>query len=206
MKKYWIINEKNITKLYQKALILSANNVILDVGSIDFGRINIRKIPVRITEERRDVSMATVFDVANWFLSKQPMTHKKLQKLCYYAQAWNLALHGEALIAEDFEAWVHGPVCRELYYKYSDRGWAEIQQASPYEGTAFTDKEIQLLDAVQRTYGDFSGDDLESFTHNEDPWMNQRLGLDPWVLSNKIISIDDMREYYIKRWQDAQND
>lgn len=26
-----------------------------------------------------------IFDVANWFLSKEEMTHKKLQKLCYYA-------------------------------------------------------------------------------------------------------------------------
>ncbi len=29
----------------------------------------------------------SVYDIANWFLLKQEMTHKKLQKLCYYSQA-----------------------------------------------------------------------------------------------------------------------
>lgn len=32
--------------------------------------------------------MRTVFDVAEWFLSKESMTNKNLQKLCYCAQAW----------------------------------------------------------------------------------------------------------------------
>lgn len=34
----------------------------------------------------------SVFDVANWFLAHETMMHKKLQKLCYYAQAWFYAL------------------------------------------------------------------------------------------------------------------
>jgi len=34
----------------------------------------------------------SVLNIAQCFLSKQGMTHKKLQKLCYYAQAWHLAL------------------------------------------------------------------------------------------------------------------
>ena len=60
--------------------------------------------------------MASVFDVANWFLSKGSVTHKKLQKLCYYSQAWHCALYdGTPLFAERIEAWVHGPVIPELY-------------------------------------------------------------------------------------------
>ena len=30
----------------------------------------------------------SIYDVANWFLIKGNMTQKKLQKLCYYEQAW----------------------------------------------------------------------------------------------------------------------
>ena len=33
-----------------------------------------------------------IFDIANWFLSKESMPQKKLQKLCYYAKAWSLVL------------------------------------------------------------------------------------------------------------------
>ena len=40
----------------------------------------------------------SVFDIANWFLLKEEMTQKKLQKLCYYAQAWCYALKGYRLI------------------------------------------------------------------------------------------------------------
>ena len=41
-------------------------------------------------------SKADVFDVAKYILTKQGMMSTwKLQKLCYYAQAWSLAWTGE---------------------------------------------------------------------------------------------------------------
>ena len=39
-----------------------------------------------------EVAKYSVLDVANWVLTHEAMTHKKLQKLCYYAQAWYYAL------------------------------------------------------------------------------------------------------------------
>ena len=71
-----------------------------------------------IKSGRSENDMHTVFDIANWFLEKQSMTHKKLQKMCYYAQAWSYALKNRPIMDAEFEAWVHGPVCRELYEKY----------------------------------------------------------------------------------------
>ncbi|HHU17812.1 MAG TPA: DUF4065 domain-containing protein [Clostridiales bacterium] len=68
----------------------------------------------------------SVLDVAKTFLSFQSMTHKKLQKICYYAQAWHLALEGGPLFHERFEAWIHGPVCPELYDYYKIYGWTNI--------------------------------------------------------------------------------
>ena len=38
--------------------------------------------------EFRIKSQPTILDVAAWFLLKEDMTHKKIQKLCYYAEAW----------------------------------------------------------------------------------------------------------------------
>ena len=46
------------------------------------------------------------------------MSTWKLQKLCYYAQAWSLAWTEKSLFDEDFEAWANGPVCRELFYAH----------------------------------------------------------------------------------------
>ncbi|WFQ91019.1 hypothetical protein MFERI13461_00453 [Mycoplasma feriruminatoris] len=34
-------------------------------------------------------------DISDWFLSKESMTPKKLQKLTYYAEAWALALFNQ---------------------------------------------------------------------------------------------------------------
>ena len=59
--------------------------------------------------------MYRIFDIANWFLKKESMDQKKVQKLCYYAQAWSLALFNKPIIDCKFEAWAHGPVCSELW-------------------------------------------------------------------------------------------
>lgn len=73
--------------------------------------------------------MLDVYIVAKYFLSKSRMTHKKLQKLCYYAQAWHCAFYkNKPLFENRIEAWVHGPVSPELYYRYYNYGWNEIPQ------------------------------------------------------------------------------
>lgn len=73
--------------------------------------------------ERADIETGetgkySIFDVANWFLSKSDMTHKKLQKLCYYAQAWTYALKGYRLEDTDYQAWVHGSVSTVLWERF----------------------------------------------------------------------------------------
>ena len=55
-------------------------------------------------------------DVAAYILKKcGNMSHMKLQKLMYYAQAWSLVWDEEPLFPERIEAWVNGPVVRPLY-------------------------------------------------------------------------------------------
>ena len=63
--------------------------------------------------------MANVFDAARYILLKTgEISTWKLQKLCYYAQAWTLAWTGKPLFPEDFEAWRNGPVCRPLFVRH----------------------------------------------------------------------------------------
>ena len=77
--------------------------------------------------------MATVFDVAKYILhKKKKLSTWKLQKLCYYAQAWSIAWTEHPLFAEDFEAWVNGPVCPELYHAH--QGKFEIAEADLQKG------------------------------------------------------------------------
>lgn len=149
--------------------------------------------------------MENVMDVANWFLNQSPMTHKKLQKLCYYAQAWHCALHNkQPLFSEQIEAWVHGPVVRELYGQFACYGWDEIPQK--YTTNKLSEQSIEILKTVYNTYKGFNGDQLEYMTHQEIPWISARGDLKPWESCTEPIAIDAMASYYKKRYDESQND
>lgn len=150
--------------------------------------------------------MEDIKDIAKWFLNHKDMTHKKLQKLCYYAQAWYCALYdGTPLFENEIQAWVHGPVIPELYLMYSNYKWNKIPKVE-FDESCLGEKTIDILEAVYNTYGDLSGNQLESLTHSEKPWIEARGNLKPWETSTTPISCNTMRDYYIKKYEQAQND
>lgn len=143
--------------------------------------------------------MTTIFDVANYFISRSddenPMTPLKLQKLCYYAQAWSLVWDNENLFEEDFEAWVHGPANHMLYRKYKEISF--IKHIDPdYNDNIFNEDSLETLDVVWNTYGDYSGKYLEQLTHIEEPWINARRDLHPGEKSNNVIAKESMKLFY----------
>lgn len=141
--------------------------------------------------------MENIYYVAEYFLSKESMSHKKLQKLCYYAQAWNLAIYNEPLVPNRFEAWVHGPVSPDLYYVYKEWGRSLIPL---YTGAKkVSDFVVTFLDKIYEAYGNFTDDQLENMTHQEEPWLSARQGLSSYEYSREPISRQTMRDYYGKR-------
>lgn len=137
----------------------------------------------------------TIEDLADWFLAKEPMTQKKLQKLCYYAVAWGYALMDRHIVENDeFQAWVHGPVSPTLFTKYHDRGWTEITSNKP--APKFPKVVEELLESVWSTYGSKDGTELEALSHTEQPWREARAGLSPTDRSTNTISKDTMRTFY----------
>ncbi|HDR8486315.1 TPA: DUF4065 domain-containing protein [Bacillus cereus] len=152
------------------------------------------------------VRNVTINDVAQYFLSQESMTHKKLQKLCYYAYAWNLALHDEYLFTDKFQAWVHGPVSPGLYQEYKVYGWNEIPQPGELPQSVQENERIMnILELVYNSYRDFDGDELEILTHQEDPWLNARGGIPEHFPSNSVIEDRIIREYYRNVFEADQN-
>ena len=103
----------------------------------------------------------------------RPITTMKLQKLAYLAQGWNLAFRGAPMFEGKFEAWVNGPVSRELYRKH--RG--EFSRSRWPEGNpkALSDEDRVILDAVIDNYGGLSGAELSDLTHVAGtPWHHAR--------------------------------
>ena len=145
---------------------------------------------------------ACITDIADWFILKGPMSNKKVQKLCYYAEAWSEALLNKKIAPDaDFEAWVHGPGNRKLWERFRDFGWREFVLADP-DGvrenldTVLTDDQKYVLESVWITYKDFSADELEMLTHQEDPWLEKRTGLDRFETGRRRISRAAMKRYY----------
>jgi len=146
--------------------------------------------------------MNTIFDVAQWFIANgTDITHKKLQKLCYYAYAWYLTLYNASkdditvrFFNEKFEAWVHGAVCPKLYDKYKVYG-ANVIPQQPCN-VEFGVNEMEVLNQVLEVYDIYSGNDLESICHQESPWKNARKNLLPYEPSHNIIADADIFECY----------
>lgn len=138
--------------------------------------------------ETMDITIKTdIKDVADWFLLKKNMSNKKIQKLCYYAEAWSLALLNQDIAQNsDFEAWVHGPVSKVLYKVYREFGWSKLTITNPEIvkkrlDILFTREQIEVLESVWDTYGEYDADQLEALTHLEEPWLEQRMGLEKFL-------------------------
>ena len=122
------------------------------------------------------------------------LTNLKLQKLLYYADAWHLALHGEALFDEPFEAWVHGPVLPSQYERFRRFEWRPI--TDEVERPVLDDRVASHLDEIIDVFGGESAIALEIMTHEERPWLEARDELPPTAPSRTAISRDTMRDYY----------
>jgi uncharacterized phage-associated protein len=138
----------------------------------------------------------TIFTVADWFLQKEPMTHKKLQKLCYYAQAWSYALKNRPMFSAVFEAWVHGPVSPMLYRKYRGSGFEDIRRPRNAPRVTLRAEASELLESVWLTYGKSTGNALEVLSHSEPPWIIARGRLEPHEPCTTPVSPKDMKRYY----------
>lgn len=131
------------------------------------------------------------------------LSNLKLQKLAYYADAWHLAFFGEKLIDSDFEAWIHGPVNRELYNRFSsDKSLYSDMLPSDCSGTFSMEDiagKVEHIDSVLAIYGKFSGAQLEEMTHREEPWIQARTGYRPTQRCEVAISNKLVKEYYGSR-------
>lgn len=146
-----------------------------------------------------------VQDVISWFLSKDSMSPKKLQKLLYYAYSWTLTLQNDDLDSLDnrlfdnrFEAWVHGPVMPEVYREFRSFGYSDITRQES-QTIKFDDEIEDVLNQVWEEYGHYTGNQLESITHQESPWINARKGYSPLERCNNLIKDEDIFKYYIQQ-------
>lgn len=148
--------------------------------------------------------------VAKFFVWKNKVAPKetgldklKLQKLLYYAQAWNLVFNKKILFDEEIEAWVHGPVVPSIYYLFKDFNFFAPQTIDEKCFDSFSNDEKRILDEVWEVYGKYDGSYLENLTHNELPWQEARKGIEELQPSKKVILVETMQSFYGQRLKEV---
>lgn len=156
--------------------------------------------------------MADIHDVADYVIcrvleSGGQLNQLKLQKLLYYIQAWHLAHYSSPLVPARFQAWIHGPVNRELYNRF--RGTKTLYARMLLEDVrhgfnsdaVFTQDQRSFINSVLDVYAPLAADQLESMTHNEMPWMVARGDLPPDMRCEEELDETIMASYYLARVQ-----
>lgn len=140
--------------------------------------------------------MASVFDVAKYILKKyHELSTMKLQKLCYYSQAWSLVWDDAPLFDEEFEAWANGPVCPELF-SFSRGLFSISEEAMSGDPSKLSADQQETIDKVLEYYGSKNAQWLSQLTHMEDPWKNARKNIPDGDKCSQIISKESMAMYY----------
>lgn len=143
-------------------------------------------------------------DVAAYILSacggKLPMM--RLQLLAYYICAWDLAFHTQPLIETEFQAWVHGPVSRDLWNicGISARTLSVMSMVSDADVNGSPERlspEGRVhIDDVLSSYGHLGMGELSDLVRSETPWLNARGDAEPAQKCATVILPQVMQEFY----------
>ncbi|HEY5584698.1 MAG TPA: type II toxin-antitoxin system antitoxin SocA domain-containing protein [Ruminiclostridium sp.] len=138
-----------------------------------------------------------VDDVIDYLLFQcEDITPLALQKAIYYIQGFYYAFMDSFLFTDDCEAWVHGPVYREIYNRYSGYRFDPIESNVEFDVSVFTDAEKAVIDSVIHNFCCYSGKILEKFTHSETPWLKTRGNLPADAPSDRTITKETIGEYF----------
>ncbi|MCK5595563.1 SocA family protein [bacterium] len=145
---------------------------------------------------RNCLSKLSAQNVADYYLSLPDeeagdlISNLKLQKLCYYAQAFYLALHSSPLFNDQIEAWNHGPVIKNLYHKYKDYGATGIPSIKKLDLSVYPEIVCDLLNEIYKIYGQYSAWRLRDLTHQEPPWK------EAYEMGATVISHESMENHF----------
>lgn len=159
-----------------------------------------KKAISKIMELKLEEDNSLIYLISKHIIAKmEDTTPLALQKILYYIEGFSLALLDENILSSHPEAWVHGPVYPEIYNRFSYYSYHVIDA---YEFATYRDLEgldeekRQLIDAIIKCFGCYSGKILEEMTHLTRPWQKAREGLNDTDISNIKILENDMQTFF----------
>ena len=99
----------------------------------------------------------TAVDVAKFFLhiaaeQGNQLNEPTLQRLCYYAQGFHLAMYHDPLFVEAIEACEEGPVIREVRREFAAGGARPIRSDPSFDEEKFAVMEEAVMHAIYREF------------------------------------------------------
>lgn len=123
---------------------------------------------------REECQLLSIRNVAKHILGGREtgISTMKLHKLCYFIQGWHLAINGERMFPEGFEAWDYGPVSAELeeifrsrsYISRDDEGFAAVVDN-------LTDYQKYFVDTILEIYDQYAALQLADMVRNHRAWI-----------------------------------
>lgn len=167
--------------------------------------------------------MHNITDIANYFITKEPMNKYKVQQLCYYYVGWIQAYEKPINIKNPiFVTSEHGPMNASIEDEYKDFGFDDITTIKDL--AEFTGHEKFILESVFKVYGDKCYEELEAISFKTVPFLEiyhtKGVGYPIDLLSmktyfekdveenaqrpDKLLSLDDFKDL-IKDWISDQD-
>ena len=121
------------------------------------------------------------------------ITHLKLQKILYYAQADYLVKNkGVPLFDDPIEAWQYGPVVQSVYKTYKQFGRNPISIL--IESINLEEEQKRQIDKTLSYCLCASATELVNSIHSEDPWIDAYKSVRNG--GSNVISTDSMYKFY----------
>ena len=161
-----------------------------------------KKVKNKIKQMELEFNYSKIYIVSNYIINKMDdITPLILQKILYFIQGFSNHFIKYNIFDSDCEAWVNGPVYREIYDSYSRFQYKYIEESNIKNvKKSFTKyltfDEINLIDAIIKNFGCYSSDILMQMTHLTEPWIKNRQGLKFDEISNNSINIQEINEYF----------
>lgn len=141
--------------------------------------------------------MEKIYDaltIAKWIINKIHPEPLKLQKLLYLAQGYSYAFYDRPLFKDELEGWVHGPVVRDVYNIFKNYQYNCIEDN--FQIKDLDDDAKDVLNYVIDNFSKYDAKYLEKISHEQEPWVLSRNGLDPDEKSDKTISKESIANYF----------
>ncbi len=166
-----------------------------------------KKAISRISELKLIEDQSKIYLTAKHIIAKmEDITPLALQKILYYIEGFSYALLDEKIFDQGSEAWIHGPVYREIYCRFQIYSYHPISEnfQEYLELSGMKESEIELIDQVISCFGCYSGKILEKMSHLTEPWLQARKDLKEDEVSDHSISEKDMKKFFLTICEEYQ--